>query len=120
MRSLVLIAGLLTILVTVLPANGASTEVSDAIRLASVTYGVPEAEMRAVAWCESRMNPRAANPSSSARGLFQFLTTPKGGTWGRTPYARLDVFNPYANALAAGWLYVKSGRSWSPWSCRPR
>lgn len=120
MRSLVVIAGLLTILITVLPANGAPTEANDAIRLASVTYGVPEAEMRAVAWCESRMNPRAANRSSSARGLFQFLTTPNGGTWGTTPYARMSVFNPYANALAAGWLYVKSGRNWKAWSCRPR
>lgn len=115
MRSLVVIAGLLTILVTVLPANGASTEVTDAIRLASVTYGVPEQEMRAVAWCESRMNPNARNRSSGAAGLFQWLPS----SWRAQGVPGMSVFNPYANAMAAARAVRRDG-GWRQWVCKPR
>ena len=89
--------------------------VAHAIRLASTTYGMPYHEAVRVAWCESRWNPRARNPRSTAAGLMQFLDS----TWARTPYARLDPLDPYANALAAGWLWRANGGSWREWSCRP-
>lgn len=98
----------------VVPARPAPS-VTEALRLASITYGVPYREMRSVAWCESRLDPRAYNRSSGASGLMQFLPS----TWRRTPYASLSPFSPHANALAGGWLYVRSGRSWRQWVCRP-
>jgi hypothetical protein len=41
-----------------------SPTVDRALRAASARYGVPYAELRAVAWCESRFNPSAVNATS--------------------------------------------------------
>jgi hypothetical protein len=71
----------------------------------------------AVAWalrvsaCESRHDPGAVNASSGASGLFQFLPS----TWASSPYAADSPFDPRANALAAAWLYQRSGPA--AWSC---
>lgn len=89
--------------------------VDEALRLAAITYGVPLSELRAVAWCESRHRPTARHPGTSAGGLMQFLPS----TWRRTPYRAENVFSAYANALAAGWLWRASGRSWRQWVCQP-
>jgi hypothetical protein len=43
-----------------------------------------------VSWCESRHRSDAANPTSSARGLFQHLKGWYTGAWGHT-----GPFNPY-------------------------
>lgn len=90
-------------------------------------YFPPErvAEAMSVMWCESRGNPDAKNPSSSATGLFQFLK----GTWawasvesGWGGYSRLD---PEANIAAAAWLVDYSVRTnhpygaWGHWECQP-
>ncbi|HVM69992.1 MAG TPA: hypothetical protein VM204_09200 [Gaiellaceae bacterium] len=86
-----------------------------AIALASTAYRVDHGMLVRKARCETggTFSPFAANPRSSARGLFQFLTSPNGGTWATTPYARFSVFDPYANALAAGWMHsVGRGREW--------
>lgn len=85
--------------------------VQEAIRLASIAYKVPPGQMRSVAWCESRFNPRADNPTSTATGLMQFLTS----TYAATPYRDVSIESPYANALAAGWLWSRSG-TWSHWA----
>lgn len=53
------------------------TAVVGAIRLASVRTGVDFGYLLAQARVESGLNPRAAAPTSSARGLFQFTQ----GTW---------------------------------------
>jgi hypothetical protein len=86
------------------------TSVAEAINLACVSYGHC-AELWRKARCESRFDPRAANPSGS-KGLFQFLDS----TWASTPYGRFSVWSPYANALAAGWMHAH-GRG-GEWSCR--
>lgn len=88
-------------------------DVQSAITLASVVYGVPERELRGIAWCESRFTPTARNPSG-ASGLMQFMP----GTWAATPMGRagLSVWDPYANILAAAWLRREDG-SWRQWSC---
>ncbi len=66
---------------------------------------------------ESKGNPNAHNPKSSAAGLFQFLR----GTWDGVPtsisggsYDSGAVHNPEANIAAAAWLWERSGRkSWT-------
>lgn len=63
----------------------------------------------AVAWCESRFSPNATN--GQYRGLFQM---------GRNE--RL-LFGHGSRAIeqsfAAHRYFVRSGRDWSPWSCKP-
>lgn len=86
------------------------SSVREAIGLAATVYG-----NRSTLWrkarCESRLSPTAKNPRSTAAGLFQFLDT----TWASTPFAGFDVYSPYANALAAGWMH-RHGRS-GEWVC---
>jgi transglycosylase-like protein with SLT domain len=65
-----------------------------------------------VAWCESRYHPNSVNSDSGASGLFQFLPS----TWAFTPYANRSPFNPQYNALAAAWLYHRSGPT--QWVCQ--
>jgi hypothetical protein len=65
-----------------------------------------------VAWCESRYHPTSVNSDSGASGLFQFLPS----TWAFTPYARYSPFDPKYNALAAAWLYARSGPN--QWVCQ--
>lgn len=63
-------------------------------------YGLDPATMVAIAGIETggTYDPGTANPRSSARGLFQFMTRP-GGSWGE--YGRgANVFDPMANADA--------------------
>jgi soluble lytic murein transglycosylase-like protein len=84
----------------------------EALRLASVAYGVPLSLLHRRAFCESRFDPNARNPSG-ASGLLQFLPS----TFHSTPYAREDIFSPYANAMAAGWMIGEAGRG-GEWVCR--
>lgn len=74
-----------------------------------------------VAWRESRCQPDAQNPSSSAAGLFQILR----GTWagvGQAPYrapmpcAWADRYAPLCNVAAARNLADAAG--FSPWATR--
>ena len=86
-----------------------------AIRLASAAFHVPIADMRSVAWCESRMGAQTtAEASSGAAGLFQFLPS----TWQHTPYSTFNVFDPLPNALAAAQIVAHDG-SWAQWTCHP-
>jgi hypothetical protein len=71
---------------------------------------------------ESRGNPDAKNPSSTAAGLFQFLRT----TWNSVPtsvtgdsYDSGQVYDPEANVRAAAWLQGKYGwTQWAPYNNR--
>jgi hypothetical protein len=87
----------------------------EAIRLASIAYGVSYGLLERRARCETggTFDRYAKNRSSSASGLFQFLYP---STWNRTPYGRESVWSPYANALAAAWM-EKQGRG-GEWVCR--
>jgi hypothetical protein len=84
--------------------------VVEAINLACATYGNC-GTLWSLAQCESRLNPHARN-LSSASGLFQIMHP---STWRTTPYAPFDVYSPYANALAAGYM-VSHGRR-GEWVC---
>ncbi len=64
--------------------------------------------------CESRGNPTAKNPTSTASGLFQHL----GSLWAERSaeagWSGADVFDPVANVAVAAWL-VYDGGGWSHW-----
>ena len=68
--------------------------------------------------CESNGDPLAANPRSSARGLYQFLSS----TWTRASagagISGASVFDPESNIRAAAWL-TGGGVNWGEWSCKP-
>ncbi len=83
---------------------------SEAINLACSIYGSCSTLWR-VARCESGYSPTAHNPSG-ASGLFQFMP----GTFAGTPFGRFSIWSPYANALAAGWMFAR-GRA-GAWVCR--
>jgi hypothetical protein len=74
-------------------------------------YGQSREDMLRVAQCESNLDPYAVNPSGSY-GLFQFIRT----TWRSTPYGDKDVFDPKANANAAGWMWAQGRKS--EWVCQ--
>ena len=74
-------------------------------------YGQSRTDMLRVAECESNLDPYAVNPSGSY-GLFQFIRS----TWESTPYGDRDIFDPRANANAAGWMWSVGRRS--EWVCQ--
>ena len=73
--------------------------VSDIIRAAATRYGVDPEYMLRKAQIESGLDPLAANPKSSARGLFQFIAP----TWEKYG-SGADPLDPAANADAAARL----------------
>ena len=88
----------------------------EAIAYASTAYGVSYTTLRRKAYCETggTFSPYAKNRSSSASGLFQFLTS----TWATTPYGRYSIFDPYANALAAAWMHSPAVGRGNEWVCQ--
>lgn len=94
----------------VAPASSGDSIV-DIITAAANRYGQSPSAMLAVARCESNLDPSAFNPRSNASGLFQFLP----GTWRTTPYASSSIFDPYANANAAAWMWSVGRRG--EWVC---
>jgi uncharacterized protein YraI len=74
-------------------------------------YDQSREDMLRVAQCESNLDPYAVNPSGSY-GLFQFIRT----TWKSTPYGKKDIFDPEANANAAGWMWSQGRKS--EWVCQ--
>ena len=64
--------------------------------------------------CESRGNPTAKNPTSSASGLFQHLGSLWDGRAAKAGWEGADVFDPVANVAVAAWL-VYEGGGWSHW-----
>jgi uncharacterized protein YraI len=96
------------------PGDGtySQQEIIDIIYAAADRYGQPRADMLRVARCESVLDPNAVNPYSNASGLFQFLPS----TWATTPYANENIFDPVANANAAGWMWSVGRRN--EWVCQ--
>lgn len=94
------------------PAPAASGgSITEIITEAANRYGQNPAAMLAVARCESGLNPNAYNARSGASGLFQFLP----GTWRTTPYASYSIFDAWANANAAAWMWSVGRRG--EWVC---
>lgn len=63
-----------------------------------------------VSWCESRWNVNARN--GQYRGTFQM------GSWERRTFGHGP--DAYSQARAAYRYFVRTGRDWSPWECKPR
>ena len=66
-------------------------------------------EAVAVSWCESRLTTTAQN--GQYLGLFQM------GTYARQLFGHGRTARD--QAVAAHRYFVRSGRDWSPWSCKP-
>jgi uncharacterized protein YraI len=86
-------------------------EIISIIYAAADRYGQDRADMLRVAECESALDPYAVHPSGSY-GLYQFIRT----TWKSTPYGDQSMFDPTANANAAGWMWAQGRRS--EWVCK--
>lgn len=80
------------------------------IHRASLHWGESFSYMKGIAWRESRWNPAAKNPQSTASGLFQFLNTTWAGSW--NPYRSISVFSAKYNALAAAYAMSLGYYSW--------
>ena len=82
------------------------------IKRAARKYNQSERAMIRVARCESGLDPCALNHSGPYYGLYQFLKS----TWKTTPYGDRNIYDPKAQALAAGWMW-KHGRK-DEWACQ--
>jgi len=103
-------------LTTTVAALRAKVDKRDARRLAAMppkaaictVFGDDCQEAVAVAWCESRLRPTAQN--GQYLGLFQM------GSYERQLFGHGS--SAREQAVAAHRYFVRSGRDWSPWSCR--
>jgi hypothetical protein len=93
-------------------ARDSENEILRYIAEAATEYGQSERAMVRVAGCESTLNPCALNSDGPYYGLYQFLKS----TWQSTPYGDRDIFDPQAQALAAGWMW-QQGRK-NEWACK--
>lgn len=68
--------------------------------------------LEAVAWCESRNDPKAKNPNSTASGRFQFLKSSWDyygkKLWG-DELKNKNVFDYEDNTELAVWVYNRNG-----------
>jgi len=67
---------------------------------------------------ESRGNPTAKNPNSSASGLFQHLARYWEGRSAKAGWAGASIFDPEANIAVASWL-SNGGANWGHWVVKP-
>ena len=78
---------------------------------AAYRYGQSGEDMLRVARCESGLYQYAEGRLGEL-GIFQFMPS----TWATTPYAGYDIFDPWANANAAGWMWQNGRRA--EWVCQ--
>lgn len=96
------------------PGTGQGSDIVQIIYAAADKWGQPRADMLRVARCESNLDPRAVNSRSGASGLFQFMPS----TFAFTPNGKAgqNIFDPYASADAAGWMWANGMRN--HWACQ--
>jgi hypothetical protein len=95
----------------VAPRSGGG-DITSLIYDAAAAYGQPADDMLRVATCESGLDPNAINGPGDTHGLFQFLPS----TWASTPYAGYSMYDPWANANAAAWMWSQGRRG--EWVCQ--
>lgn len=76
----------------------------DTIRAAAARYGLPPGFLVREAQIESGLDPNNANPTSSAKGLFQFIDST------RRQYGNFDPYDPAASSDAAAHLASDNAR----------
>ena len=86
-------------------------EIIGIIREAAATHGQDPQAMIRVARCESGLNPSAVG-GGIYFGLFQFVPS----TFEATPYGDGDIFDAWANANAAGWMWAEGRKG--EWVCQ--
>lgn len=96
------------------PGGAAYSEqqIIDIIYEAAHNYGQNGDAMLRVARCESGLNPSAVGGGGAYHGLFQFVPS----TFAKTPYGQYDIYDPWANANAASWMWSEGGKS--AWVCQ--
>ena len=97
-------------------APAAGGDIESIIRAAAAAQGANADQLVRVAWCESRFNPNALNPSSGAAGLFQFLPSTWAANSVRAGYAGASVFDPVASANVAAWMFARGQAG--QWVCK--
>ena len=93
----------------------AAGDIEATIRDAAARQGADPDQLLRVAWCESRYNPNAVNPSG-ASGLFQFMPATWAANSVRAGFAGASVFDPAAAANVAAWMFARG--SAGQWTCR--
>lgn len=73
--------------------------------------------------CESKGDPEAENPSSTASGLYQFIASTWNWASANAGFSGVSVFDPEANIATAAFLVeysVDRGLpAWQHWVCQP-
>lgn len=92
-------------------AGTAGGSITSIITQAALRFGQAPSDAIRVATCESGLDP-SQNNSGGAEGLFQFMP----GTWATTPYASMSIFNAWASANAAMWMWSHGRRG--EWVCQ--
>jgi hypothetical protein len=105
--TLVLVAGAFT-------ATAACTRPSALLGEIDATFGPVAGEARAIANCESKMDPNAVSPTDD-HGLFQINGVHQGSFTKVTGQPWSAIYDPHHNAQFAKWLYDRQG--WRPWTC---
>lgn len=92
-------------------------EVEQLIRQYAAIYGIDPQTPVCIAWYESGYNQFSKNRSSTASGVFQYLTS----TWKYTDEGKagLSVFDADANVRAAV-KYMAIHKSTAPWTVRSK
>ncbi len=93
-------------------ANYSEEQIIDIIYEAADNYGQSREAMLRVARCESGLDPSAVGGGGAYHGLFQFVPS----TFAGTPYAEYDIYDPWANANAAAWMWSEGQKS--SWVCQ--
>lgn len=96
------------------PTSARDAEMISIIYQAADKWGQSRADMLRVARCESFLDPNIVNPASGTSGLFQF----RPSTFAFTPNGKRgeDIFDPWSNADAAGWMWANGMRH--HWACQ--
>ena len=93
-------------------ASYSEDQIVDIIYEAADNYGQSREDMLRVARCESGLDPSAVGGGGAYHGLFQFVPS----TFAGTPYGEYDIYDPWANANAAGWMWSEGKKS--NWVCQ--
>jgi hypothetical protein len=92
--------------------NHSEEQILGYISKAATKYHQSRSAMERVARCESNLDPCAINRQGPYYGLYQFLKS----TWKTTPYGNESIFDPEAQALAAGWMWSEGRKN--EWACQ--